>query len=128
MLTVLKLKPGKTYTIATTGITLKTGEPVESPVAPILVITSFTSALNKSTLGLSFDIYFDIYASPNAFVNAYSKIYSSFIAVPQAEAYAAATLQVQTGTVNLIDKVQQLLFQILISQPEFIDWEIETIP
>lgn len=127
MLTVLKLKPNKTFTIPSTGITLKSSEPVESPVNPVLVVTSFTSALNKGTLGLSFDIRFDIYASPNAFANAYSKIYSSFVEVSEADAYAAATLQVQSGSINLIEKVQQLLFQILISQPEFADWEISTI-
>lgn len=127
MLTVLKLKQNKIYNIPSTGISIKSGFPSESPTNPILVITSFTSALNKDTLGLSFDIYFDIYASPESFFNAYSKIYSSFVAVPESDAYSAATLQVQPGSINLIDKVQELLFHILMSQPEFADWEIATV-
>lgn len=127
MLTVLKLKQNKIYNVPSTGISIKSGFPSESPTNPILVITSFTSALNKDTLGLSFDIYFDIYASPESFFNAYSKIYSSFVAVPESDAYSVATLQVQPGSINLIDKVQELLFHILISQPEFADWEIATV-
>ena len=123
MPTVLKLKSDKTFTIPSTGITLKSGQPIESPSEPILIITSFTSALNRSTLGLSFDIYFEIYSSPSSFFQAYSKVYSSFISVPGQDAYAAAELTVLSGTINLIDKVQQLLVQILLSQPEFADWE-----
>ena len=128
MLTVLKLKAGKTYNIPSTGITLKAGEPTESPANPILVIAAFTSALNRSTLGLSFDIHFEIYASPYSFFNGYSKVFSSFVAVPDSTAYQAAMLQVPAGTINLIDKVQQLLVQILLSQPGFVDWELGTIP
>lgn len=127
MLNILKLKQNKIFAVPSTGIVIKSGQPTESPVVPILIITSFTSALNRSTLGLSFDIYFDIYASTESFTNAYSKIYSSFIAVPEATAYQAAMLQVQTGNINLIDKVQELLFQILMAQPEFVDWEMGTI-
>ena len=127
MLTVLKLKSDKTFTIPFTGITLKSGQPIESPAEPILVITSFTSALNRSTFGLSFDIYFEIYGSPSNFAQAYTRVYSSFISIPEQNAYLMAEITVEAGTINLIDKVRQLLVQILLSQPEFADWELTQI-
>lgn len=127
MLTVLKLKQDKIYNIPSTGISIKSGFPTESPANPILVITSFTSTLNKDTLGLSFNIYFDVYTSPATFFSAYDKIHSSFVTVPESQASSVATVQVQPGSINLIDKVQELLFYILTSQPDFSDWEIGTI-
>jgi len=123
---VLKLQANQTFQDPSTGITIKQGQPPEDPVSPILVISEFEVVLSRSTYELSYRIYFDVFASPAKLQNSYNKIYQSSIFVDSTIASSLSTVPTDGNPLDLISATHSLLYNFLLSDPNFAVWELGT--
>lgn len=122
---LLKLNQGATFTDPLTGITIKQGQPPENPSDPILIIKEFVVVLDSS-YNLGFRIYFDVFNSLNLMIGSYQKLYSSNIFIDSATASQIGVVQTDGNPLDLMEATHQLLYNVLLSQPEFASWQMSS--